>query len=485
MDFKPLIEQFFPLILLISGGFCVLFLGIIKSPQRIRTAGFASAVLFAVTGLSFICQFDRKAELTLNHLIQDPFANFLGILICLVGLVVSLLAKSQFKKHSESVGEIFALLNFSAAGMILMVQTQNLLSFVIGLELMSLAIYVLVGVKRRETRAAEASMKYFLLGSIASAFLLMGIALLYGAHNSLDLMSMLQNPVHEGFENFKILGLIFLLLGILFKIGAVPFHFWIPDVYDGASYSVTCFMSTGVKIAAFGGFLRILPLFNLQEQVWFRDVLAAMIVASLIVSNIAALRQKSLKRILAYSSISHAAYLMMGLLAYSQAPQEDSGLSSLLFYLAVYTLMTLGVFVILGNLAKSEGETEALDDLNGLATRRPFVAALMAVFLFSLAGIPPTAGFMAKFYLFRSVIEQGMVPLAIVGVLMSAVSFYYYIAPVVRMYFKPSEPSSSVVWINPLALAWLAVLALGIVYFGIRPEIYIQMVKTAQISSLL
>ena len=475
-----ILRQFWPVWLLAAGGLLMMFLAFLKAIIRIEVCGYLTTALFLGALFGFAGHLTNFTQANTSFLIVDPYGSFLAIIICLVGAVISMLAISYFKRQEERIGEIFSLLLFSAVGMCLMVMTTHLLTLFIALEVMSLSLYVLVGVQRQVFISSEAALKYFILGSAASSFLLLGIALFYGATNSLSVQGTLGVTLVKPFDLFLKLGIVLLILGFAFKVGSVPFHFWTPDVYAGAPYPITGFMATGVKVAAFGALLRVLQYtFNLFPVPSIRLV-TLLSLATMIVGNLAALRQTNLKRILAYSSIGHAGYLLLGVVAYlSQLQGQVAGdVGPMLFYLLTYSLMTLGAFAILSTLAKGSEEAVEINDLAGLASRKPLVAALLAIFLFSLAGLPPTVGFMGKFYLFKQAVMMGHVPLVVVAVLTSAISFYYYVAPIVAMYFKTGD-KVTITWINPLALTLVAMLALSILYLGIKPSQYLVLTNMA------
>jgi NADH-quinone oxidoreductase subunit N len=325
--------------------------------------------------------------------------------------------------------------------MMLMASATNTIVIFIALELMSLAIYVLVGFRRADRRCNEAAMKYFVLGSAASAVMLYGAALLYGATGSTnikEILAFIQNAPAAMTPAFT-LGAWLMVIGFLFKIASVPFHMWMPDVYEGAPAPVTGFMTTGLKAAAFAAFLRIFVAVGygngLTEviQRHIHDILWVCAVLTMALGNFVALTQTNLKRMLAYSSIAHTGYLLVGILA---APGSEQGYAPVVMYLVAYAIMNLGAFVVLTMLGGREDQGMNLHDLSGLSRRRPWLAFSLAVFLFSLAGVPPTAGFVAKYLLFASAVQAGEISLVVISVLCSAVSVYYYLRVLVYMYMR-------------------------------------------------
>ena len=345
--------------------------------------------------------------------------------------------------------EYYVLVLFSAVGMMLMASSLDLIVIFIALEIMSLSVYTLVGFRRADRRSNEAAMKYFILGSAASAILLYGAALLYGATGTTDIRQILAfvQKQPDGMSPMFTLGAWLVILGFLFKVASVPFHMWMPDVYEGAPAPVTGFMTTGLKAAAFAAFVRVFVSLGyghglstaIQNHV--HDIIWVSAVLTMGLGNFVALSQTNLKRMLAYSSIAHSGYLLVGLLAGSGSEQ---GYAPVVLYLVVYAIMNLGAFVVLTALAAREDSGLNLHDFSGLSQRHPWLAFAMAVFLFSMAGIPPTAGFVAKYQLFYAAIQAHEVPLVIISVLCSAVAVYYYLRVLVYMYMRDPVRFASV-----------------------------------------
>ena len=356
---------------------------------------------------------------------------------------------------------------FSTVGMLGLVSCRELVSLFVALEIMSVSAYALAGLHRRRAESQEAALKYFITGAFSSAFFLYGVALLYGVSGStfLDRIEPAVHMARSGTGALALLGAGFLLVGFGFKVASVPFHMWAPDVYEGAPTTVTALMATGVKAAAFGALLRVFlrPLAGLAPE--WQPAVAVLAVCTMVIGNLGALAQSSLKRMLAYSSVAHAGYLLTALVAAPSVATE-----AVLFYLVAYAAVNLGGFGLVSALARGDGrEPIAPADMAGLAERRPVLAALLALFLVSLTGVPVSAGFVGKFYLFSAAVSGGYVVLAVVGVLMSVVSAYYYLRVVVTMYMR--EPAVEQAWpavapASSLALAVSAVLVLGL---GIYP----------------
>lgn len=399
-----------------------------------------------------------------NPLIQlDRFANFSIALICGASLLSCLLSVAYLAELRINHGEYYALILLATAGMVLLVSAVDLISVFLGIELMSIPIYVLAGFDRRKLRSNESALKYFLVGSFASALLLYGMALLYGATGHTDF-----EGIRAGFDvgnPLAMIGLGLVIVGFTFKISSVPFHQWTPDVYEGAPTSVTAFMSVTVKVAAFAAMLRIVigafdpAAERLSEMLW---VLA---VATMVLGNVMAVIQDNVKRMLAYSSIAHAGYLLIGFVA-----GTDQAYSALMFYLLVYVFMNLGAFGVIVVLANRGQDSDRVDDFAGLAESRPGLAALMTLFMLALAGIPGTGGFMAKFNLFAAAVDAGHVNITIIAVMASLVSVYYYLRLPVAMYMrepgeeKPRAELASGEW------AVLAICAVAVILLGIIPN---------------
>ncbi len=374
-------------------------------------------------------------------MVSDAFSNIFGIVFLLSAAFTCLASLRYLDREGLPHPEYFLLLLFSTFGMMLMASSLDLIVIFIALELMSLSVYALVGFRRADRRSNEAAMKYFILGSAASAILLYGTALLYGATGTISITEILAyvkaNPA--GATPLFTLGAWMVILGFLFKVASVPFHMWMPDVYEGAPAPVTGFMTTGLKAASFAAFVRVFISIGygggLAELVQghIHDILWVSAVLTMVVGNLVALTQTNLKRMLAYSSIAHTGYLLIGFIA---SPTADGGFSSVVFYLVVYAIMNLGAFAALTALASREDAGLNLHDMAGLSRRHPWIAFSLAVFLLSMAGIPPTAGFVAKYLLLYGAIQAGEIWLVVISVLCSAVSVYYYLRVLVYMYMR-------------------------------------------------
>ncbi len=405
----------------------------------------------------------------------DRYALFFNVLFCLATVLTLLLSMDYLPIAGIRFGEYYALTVFAAAGMVMMAAGTDLIILFLGLEVMSIAVYPLAGMLRRDPRSNEAALKYFLLGAFASGFLLFGIALLYGACSTTRLEPIAQQwPALAGSaRGLAHAGLALLLVGFGFKIAAVPFHGWAPDVYEGAPTSVTAFMAVAVKAAAFAALARVFLALGAGGVDWSSLfwVLAAL---TMTVGNVVAIAQSNIKRMLAYSSIAHAGYLLVGIVA-----GRESGGAAVLYYLLVYALMNLGAFAVVIALGRRGDPKDTLDDYRGVSTEHPFLAASMTVFMFSLAGIPTLAGFTGKFYLFSAAVESGYVGLALVGVINSVLSMYYYIGIPVRMYMTPGSSSAAGLADRPCLLATVLLTLVGTIALGIFPSWAYELARAA------
>ncbi|MEZ4771283.1 MAG: NADH-quinone oxidoreductase subunit N [Caldilineales bacterium] len=373
--------------------------------------------------------------------VADGYSLAFSGVILLAAVLGVLLAKDTVNQFTRMPGAYYALLLLAVVGMISMASATDLIVVFLSLEILSLALYVLVGFNLHEPRSAEASLKYFLLGAFASGFFLYGAALLYGATGSTNI-AQIGHALNAsgGGSLYLYAGTALLIVGFGFKIAMAPFHMWTPDAYQGAPTPVTGFMSVATKTAAFAAFMRVLMLALPASQQSWGWALAILAAVTMTLGNLAALRQASLKRMLAYSSIAHAGYALVGLV-----PGTAGGAVAVLFYMLSYALMNLGAFAVLVALERRGENDVQRGDLSGLADRRPGLAAAMAIFMFALAGIPPFVGFFAKFFVFSAAAEAGWIWLVVIGVINSVISAYYYLSVVVGMYFKPQAEAAPAV----------------------------------------
>ncbi|MFH0777316.1 MAG: NADH-quinone oxidoreductase subunit N [Candidatus Eisenbacteria bacterium] len=397
----------------------------------------------------------------------DKLSSFFELLFLLGTLLVILVSSSYARRENVERGEYYSLLLFATSGAMLMAAALDFVVFFLGLELLSVSLYVLSGFLRERVRSVEASMKYLVLGAFASGFFLYGVALFYGATGSTayaGMQAMLQSA-SEVPSTLVYGASALLLVGLCFKMGAVPFHMWVPDVYEGAPTSVTAYLATVSKAAAFAAFLRIFGTGLASVQVDLAKVLWVVAVATMTLGNVAALAQTNVKRMLAYSSVAHAGYLLVALTAAGEA-----GYASVLFYTLTYMFMTLGAFAVITVLRREDAEALEIGHYSGLARRYPFVSAAMALFMVALSGIPPTGGFFAKFYVFSAAVRAGYVDLAVIGVLNSLVSAYFYLRIVFLMYMKEEgeriDHSLSLSTATAIVICILGILLTGLVPSG-------------------
>lgn len=408
--------------------------------------------------------------------VADNFALFFQFTI-LLSLLLTILASMRFVASAPYAGgEYYALVLLAGVGMMFMVSGDNLISIYVALETMALASYVLAGYFKGEVKSTEAALKYFVLGAFSSAVLLYGLSLIYGVAGQLGLPEL--GKLLAGVErtNLLLLGILLLLAGLLFKIAAVPFHFWTPDVYEGAPTPITAFMSVGPKAAGFAILIRVLMVaFPATYGKWLGLVwLSAAL--TMIVGNCVALVQSNIKRMLAYSSIAHAGYILVGV-----ATRNQEGVAAILFYTLSYALMNIGAFTIVALVSRKGDQKTHIDDFAGLGFKQPGLAAALSLFLLSLAGIPLTAGFAGKFFIFRAALESHFIWLTVIGVINSAISVYYYLRVIVVMYMKEPADDWSPVALTPSAISVIALSVFGVLQFGIFPDLLINLARNSTI----
>lgn len=416
--------------------------------------------------------------LAFNDLVVvDAYARFWKLLLYVVTGLTILMSMPYLKIERLQLGEYYGFMLLALSGMLVMVSGADLLTIYLGTELMSLSLYVMAGLKRSSPRSLEASAKYFVLGAFSSGLLLYGISLLYGATGGTKLAGIASAIGTRGFEDpLLMIATVLLTVGFGFKLAVVPFHMWTPDVYQGAPTSVTAFMAVASKAASFAAFLRVFVegLGGLKTD--WSALFVILCLATLILGNVVAIVQTNIKRMLAYSSIAHAGYALIGVVAAARGAGESggaSGLAAVMLYLVVYAFMTLGAFAMIGLFRRGGLEGENIEDFAGLAKRQPLAGFLMLVFMVSLAGIPPTAGFIGKFYVFMAAVEAGLTWLAVVAVIFAAVSAYYYMRVVMVMYMREPEPTTADaprLLPSPALSIVLACAAAGVIIFGLFPS---------------
>lgn len=431
----------FPLIIVGAGAILLMLSSAYKTITH-EMAAYGSALVFAIAfllQLSFCLQGNAVlfSETFNGVLVASTFSKGAGLVILACGLFTVLSSLTYFKNNSFCSTEFYSLTVFAASGMLLLTMAQELITVFIALEIMSLAIYILVGYDRTNVISAEAVLKYLMLGAFAGAFFTMGAAFVYGQTGSTQFAKIGQYVAAHGFAQSPALigGAFFILVAFLFKAAAFPFHAWVVDVYDGASVPVTGYMATGLKTAIFAVFANFLVLDQQLHAGWI-TFLFYVAVLTMFAGNLVAIGQHSLKRMLAASGIVHSGYLLIALVAVST--QQFSG-SVIAYYLAAYAASTLGIFSALSYLGGKGEQRSTFDDFKGLAKVRPYSAAAISIFLLSMAGIPPTAGFMGKFYIITSAINAGQVTLAVLGIISSVISMWYYLRLIINMYFHEAE----------------------------------------------
>lgn len=401
-----------------------------------------------------------------DMLVTDPLASVLKLCIYVSVAVVLVYSQNYIRARGMFRGEFFVLALFATLGMLVMVSGASMLTLYLGLELLSLSLYAMIALQRDSTQATEAAMKYFVLGALASGMLLYGMSMLYGATGTLDL-DVMSEVISAGEADMTILAfaLVFIVAGLGFKLSAVPFHMWVPDVYHGSPTAVTLFIGTAPKLAAFAFVMRLLvsglgAAFLVEQWQWMLIIMA---VLSLAIGNITAIAQTNLKRMLAYSAISHMGFLLLGVLSGS-----SEGYAAAMFYVVVYVLTSLGTFGIMLLLSREGFEAENLDDYKGLNQRNPWFAAIMLVLMFSMAGVPPVVGFYAKLSVLWAVVEAGFVWLAVVAVLFSLIGAFYYLRIVKLMYFDAPQDLSPIISTAPMRVV-LGLNGAAVFGFGIFP----------------
>ncbi len=421
-----------------------------------------SIIVFFASGFYSLLSVNSVSVIMQNMLATGGNVNIFYFIFTFGAALVCLLSIDYLKKYGTYYGEFYLLLQTSVLGMMLMAGAKDLFMIFVGLEVMSVSFYALAGINRKRLNANEASLKYFLLGAFATGFIVYGIALIYGTSHTTSIDSIASRFFELQNNLLFDAGILLFLVGFSFKIAAFPFHMWVPDVYEGSASTVAGLFSTGGKAAAFSAIIVTLGvLFNGALRNIFEPFLAVISLLSMVYGSIVAISQTNIKRMLAYSSIAHAGYMIIGL-----AAGNYEGIAGIIFYLTVYTFMNLGAF---GIVAIIEGKEEANLDLksySGLASRSPMLAALLSIFMFSLAGIPPFAGFFGKYYVFIAAIKAHLTWLAIIGVLSSVISVYFYLRVVVLMYFRDSEKDftleSSSTGLLAVIISVLMVIVIGI-----------------------
>lgn len=435
----------------------------------------ALGLVFAglITASSWIAHPTAVKTIFGGMMIVDRFALFFDMLLIVIGTLTVISTDGYLDEHGFAEGEFYAMILLSITGMMMMIHAGDFVMVVIGLESMSLAIYSLVACWPGHRKSAEGGMKYFLMGAVASAFLLYGIALLYGVTGSTNLSAIAGGIGAHAGQPLIIIAMFFVLGAMAFKIAAVPFHMWTPDAYEGAPTPVAGFMAAAVKAAGFALLIRLLGVFGADLWTFGKggwvNVMWTLSIITMIVGNVAAIRQTNIKRMLAYSSVSHAGYMLIGVVLIGLDPSQ---MDAVLFYLVAYGLTSVGSFAVVAWLGARYTERQELEDWEGLSKTHPGVALAMTLFMLSLGGLPPTAGFFGKFYLFKAALGQPqMLPLILVAIVNSVISMYYYLRPVVAMYFKEGKGELDPKPINSFGTyAMITITAILVLLVGIIPD---------------
>jgi len=463
-----------PVLIVVGTALAILVLDLLPPRERKTHLGVVTLAGLVAALFTTIAAWGGAGRAFRDMIVLDNYALFFHIVVCYAAALVVLLSVDYLRRAGAESGEYYALVLFSTSGMLLLASANDLIVMFLAIELMSLSLYVLSGLFKRRREAGEASMKYFLLGVFASAFLLYGIALVYGATGSTNFDRLAAAVAADPRDPIAVIGLGLVLVGFGFKISSVPFHMWAPDVYEGAPTSVTAFIATGSKAAVFAALIRLVVAGLRPTQPDWTALLWALSVATMTVGNVVAIAQSNLKRMLAYSSIAHVGYMLIGVVAGGTA-----GASGVLFYLLAYTFTTAGTFGVITLCERAGVEAVDVRDYAGLGRRHPTLALALSLFLLSLVGIPPLAGFIGKFYLFGAAVRAGFVWLAVIAVLNSAVAAYYYLRVIVAMYMQePAGPPAA--WAPSFAggLA-LAIALVGIVLLGVMPAPFADLAQAA------
>lgn len=451
----------------------------LKKSNRMAIYGLAQVSLLMAAYLTFTTHTPSVSYAFTGTFVDDTLADVLKLMIYLGTSLIFVYSRQYLQQRDMFRGEFYALVLFSVVGMMIMVSGQNMLTLYVGLELLSLSLYALVAMDRDNARATEAAMKYFVLGALASGMLLYGMSMIYGMTGSLNISDIhLALMADVKIHSVLILGLVFIVAGLAFKLGAVPFQMWVPDVYEGSPTAVTMLISSVPKLAAFAFVIRMLVQGLPTLFMDWQQMLMIMAVLSIIVGNITAISQTNLKRMLAYSTISHIGFMLFGLMSASM-----NGFISSMFYIVSYVLMTLAGFGIILLLSRKGFEAENLDDLKGLNQRNPWVAFLMLIVMFSMAGVPPTLGFYAKFTVLQAALQAGYLWLVVFAVLMAVIGAFYYLRVIKLMYFDAP------VDLNPINAPMdmrviLGVNALALLVIGLMPQSLMELCAYAITRSL-
>lgn len=472
-----------PFLVVAAGAIIVLLLDLFVPAERRALLGYA-ALAVTLIGIGACVPLWDNGRTAFSEMVRVDNFGLFAIIITLAATGLALLLAIDYLQQQEiNFGEYYPLVLFTASGMVLMIMANDLIMIFIGLEVLSIGLYILSGFARGNQRSEESAIKYFLLGAFALGFLVYGASLVYGMTGSTNFTAIgtaLSDPALQT-NPLLLAGLAMILVGFAFKLALAPFHTWTPDVYSGAPTSVTAFMSVGTKVATFAALLRMVLVAMPQLRIDWAPTLWALAVVTMIVGNLAAVTQRNIKRMLAYSSIGQAGYILVAVVAAERPAVSDEAVMSILFYLLAYTFMNLGAFAVVIALAQSGRERLDLEtDFAGLAKQHPILAGMLALFMLSLGGIPPTAGFLGKLLVFRAAVDAGYWPLALVGVVTSVIALGFYLRVVVLMYTRePDEYSEAPPRLPAPLTAVLAICALLTLQLGILPALSLGFIERA------
>ena len=452
-----LVLSFFGMMVLVTD----LFIGKDKS-----VLVFMSLIGLLMGAISVFAKYDLPVYSFNGAYVVDHLSVFFTLIFCISSALAILVSIDFNKREDIKIGEYYSLILFCTVGMILLASSTDMIMIFLGIEIVSICLYVLAGVRRNDTKSNEAALKYFLLGAFATGFLLYGMTLIYGSTGSTKLVKISLLIQENGIvsEPLMLLGVVLLIIGFGFKVAAVPFHMWAPDVYQGAPTPVTAFMAVGPKAASLAAFYRVFSE-TMPELAYSWEILLCIVsVLSMFIGNLGAIMQTNIKRLLAFSSIAHVGYLIIAIIA-----KNSLSSASLMFYMLTYAFMVFGTFGVVILLGRKGDENLEIENYSGLAYKHPVIALAMTIFLLSLGGLPPLAGFVAKFYIFSAALKEGFLALVIIAVLNSAISFYYYLKVIVFMYMK--EPVKEFDFAaSPMTLLVITISVFGTIQLGIFPD---------------
>lgn len=465
MNWSADITLALPEIILLASACLLLVVDTFSRDTDRKVTYVLAQLILIVTALMAIYLYTGETSYAFGKtFVSDPMSTVLKVIVCIVSFFVFLYSNEYLKKHEWMQGEYFVLGLFAVLGMMVMISAYSLLTVYLGLELLSLSLYAMVAMHKDSQPASEAAMKYFVLGALASGMLLYGISMLYGVTGTLELGELSQLLSARSEQNtLLVFGLVFIIVGIAFKFGAVPFHMWVPDVYQGAPTAVTLFISSAPKIAAFAMAIRLLVDGLQPLLVDWQQMLVILSILSMATGNIIAIAQSNLKRMLAYSTIAHVGFLLLGILSGTEA-----GFAAAMFYVITYALMSAGAFGIIILLSRKGFESDNLDDIKGLSDRSPWFAFIMLILMFSMAGVPPFLGFWAKWFVLKEIVDMGYVWLAALAVAFSIIGAYYYIRIIKLMYFDKADSMTAIKSSRQMRLA-LSINGLAILVIGLMP----------------